>query len=254
MKNQFTLTNVISSLGRFGLALAGLTLLAGAASSSAVEVKSPSLLPYGFSYAEWSAKWWQWSLSQNVNHLELVGTANICSGSASPVRFLAGPGFLPTTGGAAAVTNKVTIDAKTPLFFTIISAWDDNSACPTFTSYTAAELADTNAANWTAVSSTTCTIDGVAVAGLENPATTEYLTVSAPFSYTTATADNVLADAFGEPCIPGDLTIYPAVAEGVYLMIEPLPPGKHIIHTVGEVGSPPFVIEDSTFDITVNPE
>jgi hypothetical protein len=113
---------------------------------------------------------------------------------------------------------------------------------------------DTNAANWAFVSETTCTVDGVAIPGLSNPATTEYLTVSPAFSYTTATTDNVLANAFGETCIPGDLTIYPAVAQGAYLMLAPLAPGKHVIHTVGEVGNPPFVIEDSTFDITVNPE
>jgi hypothetical protein len=254
MKNQYTLTNAIRRSAQFGLAVAGLMLLAITASAAPVEVRSPSAPSYGYSYAEWSAKWWQWSLGQNANHLELVGNPGICSGEGSAVRFLAGAAFLPETGGASAVTNKITIEPKTPLFLTIISAWDDNSACPTFTSYTAAELMDTNAANWAYVSETTCTIDGVAVPGLSNPATTEYLTVSPAFSYTTATQDNMLAILFGDSCVPGDLTIYPAVAQGVYLMIEPLPPGKHVIHTVGEVGNPPFVIEDSTFDITVNPE
>jgi hypothetical protein len=258
MKNQYTSTNAISRPGRFGLALAGLMLLAVAASSSATDVIPPSALPYGLSYAEWSAKWWQWALGLNANYVEtaqnLVGNPNICGGTASPVRFLPGAGFLPEPGGVAIATNKVYLDAKTPLFFPILAAWDDNSGCPTFTSLTAAELADANAANWSAVSETTCTIDGVAVAGLSNPATTEYLAVSAPFSYTTATTDNVLAGFFGESCIPGDMTIYPAVAEGVYLMIAPLAPGKHTIQTIGEVGSPPFVTLNITYDITVSSE
>ena len=55
------------------------------------------------------------------------------------------------------------------------------------------------------------------------------------------------------PAFPGDFTIYPAVADGVYLMLAPLPPGKHTIHTVGVVGpvSAPFAKVDITSDITV---
>ena len=90
MKNQLTLTNVIPRPGRFGPALAGLLLLGIAASSSSGQVLPPSSLPYGYSYEEWSAKWWQWNLGQYTNHLELVGDPGICRGPASRVRFLAG--------------------------------------------------------------------------------------------------------------------------------------------------------------------
>ena len=42
------------------------------------------------------------------------------------------------------------------------------------------------------------------------------------------------------------MTIYPAVADGVYLMLSPLSPGKHTIHFVGVVGpgGAPFVNEE----------
>ena len=52
----------------------------------------------------------------------------------------------------------------------------------------------------------------------------------------------------------GGVTIYPAVADGVYLMLSPLKSGKHTIHTVGVVGplASPFVVEDVTYDITVD--
>ena len=54
-------------------------------------------------------------------------------------------------------------------------------------------------------------------------------------------------------CIPGGFTISPAVGDGVYLMLAPLSPGKHTIHTVGVVGpaSAPFVMVDITSDIRV---
>jgi hypothetical protein len=221
------------------------------ACASGVEILPPSSLPYGYSYEEWSAKWWEWSLGQPTNHLELVGEPGICSGPASRVRFLNGV-YLPVTGGVTSKTNHVTIDGDTPLFFTILSIWDDNSGCP-FTSNSVEELMSTAAGEWSAVTKTSCTIDGGAVAGLENPATTEFLVQSPAFSYTTSKKDNVLEGFFGLPCIQGDTTIYPAVAEGVYLMVAPLKPGKHIIHLAGVVapGGTPLIDEEITFDIEV---
>jgi hypothetical protein len=72
-------------------------------------------------------------------------------------------------------------------------------------------------------------------------------------SYTTAKEGNVVANLFGVPCLPGDFTVYPAVSEGVFLMLAPLPPGKHVIQFVGLVSpvSSPFVESDLTYDITV---
>ena len=254
MKNQLTIATVLCRPGRLGSVLAGLLLLGIAASSSA-QVLPPSSLPYGYSYQEWSAKWWQWTLGQSTNNLELVGYSGICEGPASRVAFLAGV-YIPGSGGISIETNHVTILADTPLFFPILSIWVDNTGCPTntFTSLTADELAAEAAGDWSAVTVTTCTIDGVPVAGLDNPTNTAYLVQSPPFSYTTAEHGTVLAD-FGEPCIPGGLTVYPAVADGVYLMLSPLSPGKHSIHFVGVVGpvSSPFVEDDITYDITVLP-
>ncbi len=251
MKNQSTLANVIRRPGGFGSALAALLLLGITATSSSGQVLPPSSLPYGYSYQEWSAKWWQFMLGQSTNHLELLGSPDICEGPASRVQFLAAPGLL--IGGTAAVTNHVTILAETPLFLSILSTWADNTGCPTFTSLTADQLAAAAAGNWSAATVTTCTIDGVAVSGLDNPTDTVYNVVSPPFGYTTAERGNVLAGVFGEPCIPGGMTIYPAVADGVYLMLSPLSLGKHSIHAVGVVGpiSAPYVVEDVTYDIKV---
>jgi hypothetical protein len=238
---------------RIGLgSLLGLLLLVLTAGSSSAQVIPPSSLPYGLSYEEWSAKWWQWTLEQSTQHLELLGPPGVCSGPASRVRFLAGV-YIPGAGGITTSTNHVVITDKMPLFFPILSIWVDNSGCPTFTDLTADQLAAEAAGDWSGVTSVSCTIDGVAVAGLTDPSTTEYLVQASPFSYTTAEKDNVVAGLFGEPCIPGGMTIYPAVADGVYLMLSPLSPGRHIIHFIGIVGpsTAPDVEDNLTYEITV---
>jgi len=120
MKNQSTLTNVKHRPGRCGSALAALLLLGIAASSSSGQVLPPSSLPYGYSYQEWSAKFWQYDLGQSTNHLEALGDPGICSGPASRVRFL-GPSHPGSSGGSAMVTNHITVPEGTPLFLSIQS-------------------------------------------------------------------------------------------------------------------------------------
>lgn len=259
MKNQITLTNVIRRPRGFRSALAALLLLGIAASSSSGQVLPPSSLPYGYSYEEWSAKLWHFMLGQSTNHLESLGSPDICSGPASRVRF-PGPLTIASVGGGQsppATTNHIIVPEGTPLFFPVLSFWQDNGACPlsAFTTFTADQLAAFVEAQWSLATETSCTIDGVAVAGLEDPTNTIYHVVSTPFSYTTAEHDNMLAAAFGAAaaCIPGDFTIYPAVADGVYLMVAPLSPGKHTIHTLGVLGplSAPYTKTDNTEEITV---
>ncbi|HEY3914980.1 MAG TPA: hypothetical protein VGN61_10885 [Verrucomicrobiae bacterium] len=244
--------NPIIAIKRIAV-LTGLALSIGAGGVAfAEEIIPPSSFPYGLSYEEWSAKWWQWSLSLSTNDLQIVGVPDICTGAASSVRFLAGV-YIPGAGGLSVENRKITISDQTPLFFPILSVWVDNSGCPSFTSFTADELAAQAAGEWSAVTVTSCTIDGAAVPGLTNPTNSEYLVQAPPFSYTTAEKHNVLAGLYGAPCIPGGLTIYPAVADGVYLMVAPLSRGKHTIHFVGIVGpaSAPFVKDDVTYEITV---
>jgi len=234
--------------GGFGLALAGLMLLTVAASAAPAQIFPSSSLPYGYSYEEWSAKFWQWTFGQDTNNAELVGWSGVCTGPGRSVRFLAG------ATGTVNVTNKITIDDQTPLFFTVLSTTDDNTACPVtdFTSYTADQLAAAAAANWSAVSSTTCAIDGVAVGGLENPANSEYLVQSPAFSYTTAEQGGALGEIEGVYCVPGGTTIYPAVADGIYLMLAPFSEGKHTIHYTAAVGpGGAYFTQDITYDITV---
>jgi hypothetical protein len=185
--------------------------------------------------------------------LESLGETGICSGPASRVRFLG-----PSTIGGDAIhigTNHVTVPAHTPLFFAVFDLWLDNGNCPlsAFTTFTPDQLAAFDEQSWSAVTKTTCTIDGIAVDGMENPTNSVYHVLSPPFSYTTAEKENILAGELGATCVPADFTIYPAVADGVYLMLAPLSPGKHTIHIVAVVGplSAPLAESDRTIDINV---
>lgn len=217
------------------------------ASAGGVNILPPSSLPYGLSYEEWSAKWWQWSLSQATNKIEYGGSAGLCEGPASEVRFLAGGPY------PAASVRRITVSDKVALFFPVLTVWVDNSGCPAFTTLSADQLLAQAEGMWGSVTETSCTIDGELVAGMEDPTNSIYLVQSPPFSYTTAPKHNVLAGAYGESCIGGDTTIYPALSDGIFLMLAPLKPGKHTIHLVGIVGpaTAPYVDVDVTYDITV---
>jgi hypothetical protein len=256
MKRNTSLKTLLLQHGPLGAVVTALLVLANTASTSSGQALPPDSHPYGLSYQEWAVKWWQWSFSLSTNNLEFVGTPDLCRGEGTQVRFLAGV-YIPGNNGISIETREVTIAPGTPLFLTVLANEDDNSGCNgaalEFATNTVSELLDTVAGNWGYVTETSCTVDGEVVPGLSDPATTPYLVTTPPFSYTTAKEGNVVANLFGVPCLPGDFTVYPAVAEGVYLMIPPLSPGKHVIQFVGLVGptSNPFVENDITYDITV---
>ena len=216
MKNKIMLTNVKPRFGRLGAALAALVLLGIAALSSSGQVLPPSSLPYGYSYPEWAAKHNHWYMSQSTNDWQVVGSPDICEGPASQVRFL---GIYSGLGDG---TYNIAIPAETPLWVGAcgwLTWFSDNTACPlsAFTSYTADQmLAQIEPAYSSQVSGAVlgCTIDGVPVAGLEDPLTTQYYTVATPTSYTVAEKGSIAAYVENEPCLPGGLTVYPYVTVG----------------------------------------
>jgi hypothetical protein len=128
----------------------------------------------------------------------------------------------------------------------------DNSDCPNFDTNSVEQLIAAAAGNWSGVTSVFCKLDGVAVTGLDDPESTIYHVQASPFSYTTANKDNVLANIYGASCIGGGVTIYPAVADGAFIMLAPMKPGKHTIEFGGSV--PGHLTVDLTYDVIVLPE
>jgi hypothetical protein len=259
MKKQFKPTNHILPRGRWLLALAVSALLTGSVAPVLADddsVSAPSVIPpvlptrpYGHTYAQWLAKWWQWSLAFPVSADPEYGTADISANQSGDVW------FLPAPLGGGTGTRTGTVPAGTALFVPVLTFEADNTGCPTYSTFTAAQLAGLVQGGWSAVTTISCTIDGVAVAGMENPTNSIYLVQTQPFSYTLATSDNVLANYpgfVGETCIPDGTTVNPTVAEGTCVMIRPLSVGTHTIHITG--AAPAYGLAyDVTFDITVAP-
>src|SRR5262245_43073569 len=232
------------------LALLGgtLTTTVGADRLSNPKVFPPNSKPYGQSYAEWAAQFWQWSLSFPITATPANDTAPLSTGQFDHVW------FLPSVPGSATVTRHVSIPAGVALFTPALSVYFNNADCPVNTTFSEDELlAQANGAWDFAASLTACTIDGVAVKGLEDLQETAYRVQTSLFYLTVAHHDNLIA-ASGTPCFPDGGTI-DTVAVGAFLMVKPLPVGRHTIRVVGVAGplEDPFFAKDATYEITVTP-
>jgi hypothetical protein len=226
--------------------LAALALLAVAASSSFGQVFPPQATPYGVSYQEWAARYWQRLLSLPVDAASY--SAPLSDGQSGQVWLLASPLGGPSTG-----TNQFSIPAGKAMLISPLSYWSDNANCPTFTDFTEDELRAQVSAGYSQVTETSITIDGVTIPGLTNPQDSPYLVDSTVFSYTLPDHDTYPTVLFGATCIANGTTIGGAVAEGEFLMVRPLPVGQHIIHVTaifGPAASPSLVV-DVTSVITV---
>ena len=212
------------------------------------DVIPPQSNPHGASYAEWAARYWQWSLS-------FPATANPAADTAAPEANQSGKvWFLASVTGNRSVTRQMTIPAGTFLFFPVLSVYYNNADCPVNTTFTEEELLEQANGAWDfAASLTVCEIDGVEVDGLENPQETPYRVETDLFDVTVADHDNIIA-ATGAPCFPEGGPI-DTVSVGAYLMVKPLSVGHHSIRVTGAAGplANPFFVKDATYEITVAP-
>jgi hypothetical protein len=239
--------NAVIALGFMALALALTANLAqaGVGNAGNPQILPPNSKPHGLSYAEWSVKWWQWVFSLPANDNPIADTGDCSAGQSGHVWFLAGS-FTSTP-----VTRYCTIPPGTALFFPIMNAWADNTACPDWTKNSVEVLK--GQAEWYVDNSApaACTIDGRPVKGVEVPATSPYRVGAQVFSYILAHQDNLLANYLGPQfsvdltCIADGTTVSPVAEDGVYLMLAPLSAGHHTIHFTVEGGL------DVTYELTV---
>jgi hypothetical protein len=193
---------------------------------------------FGKTYAEWSAAWWQWNFSIPVpSNPTFDITGQHCRVQQSrPVFFLAGI----ATGGS--VTRECTVPSETPLFFPIINVeCSDVEDPPFFGSTNAERLACAQAfINDVGIGTLEATIDGVEVGALSS-----FRVPSPPFDFRMPAQNNILG-------LPG-VTRGRSASDGYWLMLEPLPPGPHVIHFQGALVSGPFVgfSQDVTYNLTV---
>lgn len=218
---------------RGSAAVAGIVLGFLISATAFADVVPRNLNKYGNNYGEWSARWWQWALSvpAAVNPVADTTGANCHRGQTGPVWFLAG------TFGTTE-TRSCTVPAGKALFFPILNAISGQgvgdctgpSDCNPIALRKGAAVAENNPVTLEAH------IDGVAVA---NPKT---FRVTSPVFEFFAPA----AAVFG---IPEGLH-GPDVADGYWLLLDPLPKGTHTIHIKGTNSDSSFTTE-VTYTLTM---
>ncbi len=209
-KSLFGLSAVVLAIG----------LAAPAVGAGTLGAKNPGVFPitdapYGQTYGEWAAAWWQWALAQVVPPM-LDETGEQCGdGQSGPVWFLAG-----TFGGHA--ERSCTVPADKAIFFPIMNTlwWPEAGE-------TVEEVRALAAADMDAVTKLSCTIDDKDLKDL--------------FSYR---AQDPYADGFCVTFPEGNVLGFPAgdlctvVTDGYWIMLRPLSPGQHTIRFKGRSGPP----------------
>ncbi len=215
----------------------------------------PQCYPYGKSYGQWSAAWWQWLFKWPVseNPLFLEGDVDLSLHQPDgPVWFLGGMLVGTPQEGLGYVMQTVrtgTVPAGKALLFPVLNCEYDNQTFVPPEDMTIPELFAYAHQSLDGNQAMVCEIDGVSIKNLWNPATgtSPYRAVSPVFSYWLPATDNV-QQFWG---VPAAGSIGPAVADGVFLMLAPPSVGPHKIHIGG--GTPGVFLLDVTYNITVVP-
>lgn len=222
------------------LCLAVLAVPSMMAQSAGPKVISPNSVAFGRTYSEWSAGWWQWALSiPSANH-PLFDKGDCSVGQSGPMWFLGGKfcGNDDPNCGFNHVVRTCSVPAGKALYIAVFNT--ENSALEL--NDPKAQIADIRAANASTIDSVTTSfeIDGAAVPHLKD----RFRVQSTAFGFTIP--DDNLFTAIGEGNFTGG-AFFPAVDDGVYVMLSPLPAGPHQVHFHGFL--PAF---DFTLDVTYN--
>jgi hypothetical protein len=187
-------------------------------------------------YAELTARWFQWILEQPVTGnpaFDETG-ADAASGQTDGIgpagRYFFLAGVFNVSGAA---DRTVTVPAGKTLFFPVVNSEFDNSntSAPDGSlpgDYTVPELRAMAAGNIATTTELHVSLDGVSLLG-------QVTRVKSPtFRYVLPDQDNI-AQFFG---IDVSGPVQPAVADGYWVAIPPLAPGKHVLNFGGTLGPP----------------
>lgn len=219
---------------------AALLVSAAIATSPGVQAQAPNqsnVNPkvFGKTYGEWSAEWWKWAFSVPADKNPVVDPNGEFCDENQPdgkVWFLAGSFGVPN------VQRKCTIPRNRALFYPLVNTtWID---CPGTTDETTPDdEVRSILARFTAAGDNACqlrsTLDGVDVSSLQ------ILTVRTQSPNFTITLPEInIASAFCNPALPAGETGR-AIAEGYWVMLPPLAPGRHTLtlHGAGCVPTTP---------------
>ena len=219
------------------ITLAGALVSAPATADSRANVWGPNSAPYGTTYGEWSARWWQWAYSvpASVNPLLDATGVNCGQGQQGKVFFLAG--VLNESGTANRTCN---VPAGKALLFPVINAEWDNYLCGPDATYTVDELREIVDGIVDTATDLSATVDGV---GIDIAA----FRFTSPTFDITVPDDNLCSSVDGTPAG----TYGPAVADGYYVMLKPLSAGDHTVSFGGSFPDFGFTLS-ITYDLHVS--
>jgi hypothetical protein len=182
--------------------------------------------PYGYSYGDWSAKWWQWLLSiPSATNPNTDTTGADCSqGQSGQVWFLAGTFGAPAQRMCTVPTGKSLL---IPILNAVFGAGVGDCLTPQPYNPGPCDVPSlrAGAAAWMDGPQTLeLRVDGVSLSDLK-----QYRAQSPVFVYTLPQG-NIL-NFLGLPDPAG--TYGPAVSDGYWVMLTPLTPGSHSIYAKG---------------------
>jgi hypothetical protein len=177
----------------------------------------PDSKPYGLTYGEWTAKWWQWAyLMPEAGNPMIDDTGvNCANNQTGPVWFLAG------TGGGA-VSRQCTIPSDKAILIPIINVECDSAQDVSLD--TEAELRACAKADQDTVIAKEIIVDGRNIGDLNS-----YRFQSPLFNLTYP--ENNIAGVSPQTT--------KAISDGFWILLEPLSPGSgHEIHIKAALGDP----------------
>lgn len=230
MTNRFSTTGCSSRCSMISAVLAAISLLyalptPAKAEGSSFTIVPPNTAPFGMSYGEWSARWWQWAFALPFNigpfNWPNLARPDCGIGQVGPVWFLAGYGPDPT-----AVTCRV--PAGKALFFPII-----NNECSSLEEfpYEGDSASDRRTCAQADTESNppvklNVTIDDHNISNL-----TSYRAQSPDFWFVIPPPTKLLG---GNILGYSNAAIGQSSSDGYYLMVV-LSPGKHTIHLAADI-------------------
>lgn len=180
------------------------------ASYNNLELFAPNSRPFGITYAQWTAKWWQWVLSIAETENPLVdGTGRNCAiNQTGPVWFLAGTLKGPALRSCAIPANKA-------ILFPVINV---EASVAERDGTTEEELAACVKFEMDQITDMRAMVSGTNVNDVK-----QYRIQSLLFNVTLP-ADNILG-------LPAQTT--KMMSEGYWLFLKPLEPGKYDLNSFG---------------------
>lgn len=201
-------------------------------------VLPPQSKPFGKSYGEWSAAFWQWVYSMPVDQHPLFDTADCSEGQSGKVWFLGGTYTIvpedPEDPDPTVVIGEAyrtcTVPNGKALFFPILNAeCNDFEVDPEPTEEVLRACANNMADH---IQNLVVTIDGETIQRLDS-----YRVESPLFTFGPLPENNVLGAPEGDT--------FDSVSDGFYIMLPPLSTGEHNIKFSGEAE---FTVEEDGFD------